>query len=44
MISARMGGKLLGGISGALGLIAGATKHVAWYVSHRIDPKPRERS
>ena len=27
-----------------LGLATDVIKHVAWYVSHRIDPRPRERA
>jgi hypothetical protein len=39
----RMGRKLLGGAGSMLGLATDVIKHVAWYVSHRIDPRPRER-
>ena len=38
-----MGRKLLGGAGSMLGLATDVIKHVAWYVSHRIDPRPRER-
>jgi hypothetical protein len=34
---------LLGGAGGALILVADVAKHVAWYVSHRIEPQPRAR-
>jgi len=39
-----MARKLWGGAAGALGLAAGVAKHVAWYVTHQIDGRPRERS
>jgi hypothetical protein len=29
---------------GAFGLAAGAVRHVAWYLSHRIQGHPRTRS
>ncbi len=38
-----MGRKLLGGAGSVLGLATDVIKHVAWYVSHRIDPQPRDR-
>jgi hypothetical protein len=44
MMSAVLAGKLLGGAAGVLGLAADVARHLAWYVSHRIDPRPRERS
>ena len=31
------------GAGSMLGLATDVIKHVAWYVSHRIDPRPRER-
>jgi hypothetical protein len=40
---AGMGKKLLGGAGSVLVLATGVIRHVAWYVSHRIDPRPRER-
>jgi hypothetical protein len=33
--------KLLGG---AIGLAADVARHVAWYVSHHMNPEPRDRS
>ena len=39
----RMTRTLLGGAGGALVLAADVAKHVAWYVSHRIEPQPRVR-
>jgi hypothetical protein len=33
--------KLLGG---AIGLAAGLARHVAWYVSHQVQPEPRDRT
>jgi hypothetical protein len=44
MMSCVLAGKLLGGAAGVLGLAADVAKHVAWYVSHRIDPQPRDRA
>ncbi len=35
-----MANKLLGG---AFGLAAGAVRHVAWYVSHQMQSRPRVR-
>jgi hypothetical protein len=42
MIAARMAKKLLGGATGALSAAAAAARHVAWYVSYRIDGKARK--
>jgi hypothetical protein len=39
-----LAGKVVGGAVGVLGLAADVAKHVAWYLSHRIDPHPRERT
>ena len=39
-----LAGKVVGGAVGVLSLAAGVVKHAAWYLSHRIDPRPRERS
>jgi hypothetical protein len=36
-----MAGKLIGGAVGAVKIVAGAVKHVAWYVSHQIDRRSR---
>jgi hypothetical protein len=33
--------KLLGG---AFGLAAGLVRHVAWYVSHQMEGRPRSRA
>ena len=30
-------------IGGALGLAADVARHVAWYLSHQVQPEPRER-
>jgi hypothetical protein len=30
-------------IAGAVGLVADAVRHVAWYVSHQVQPDPRRR-
>jgi hypothetical protein len=30
-------------IGGALGLAAEVARHVAWYVSHQVQPDPRPR-
>jgi hypothetical protein len=37
----RMAGKLIAGAVGAVKIVAGAAKHVAWYVSHQIDRRSR---
>jgi hypothetical protein len=39
-----LAGKVVGGAVGALRVAADVVKHAAWYLSHRIDPSPRERS
>jgi hypothetical protein len=44
MMSRVLAGKLLGGAAGILVLAADVARHVAWYVSHRIDPQPRDRA
>jgi hypothetical protein len=44
MMSCVLAGKVLGGAAGVLGLAASAAKHVAWYLTYRIDPSPRDRS
>jgi hypothetical protein len=36
-----MAGKLIGGAVGAVKIVAGVAKHVAWYVSHQIDRRSR---
>jgi hypothetical protein len=30
-------------VTGAVGLVTDAIKHVAWYVSHQVHPDPRRR-
>jgi hypothetical protein len=35
--------KLLGGASVALEAVVGAVRHVAWYVSYRVEGSTRER-
>jgi hypothetical protein len=30
-------------VGGAMGLAAAVARHVAWYVSHQIQPNPRDR-
>jgi hypothetical protein len=42
MIPTAMAKKVLGGAVGALQLAAGVARHVAWYVSHQVDGRPRE--
>jgi hypothetical protein len=32
------------GVAGVLGVASDVAKHVAWYVAHQIDGRPRERS
>ena len=44
MMSCVWAGKVVGGAAGVLSLAKDVVQHVAWYVSHRIDPRPRERS
>jgi hypothetical protein len=34
----------LGAVAGVLGLATDVAKHVAWYLAHQIDGRPRERS
>lgn len=36
--------KLLGGAVGAIELAADVARHVAWYVSHQVNGKPRDAS
>jgi hypothetical protein len=43
MMSCVWGAKVVGGAAGVLGLAVDVVKHVAWYLSHRIDSQPRER-
>jgi hypothetical protein len=35
---------LWGGAAGVLALATDLAKHVAWYVAHQIDGRPRERA
>ena len=44
MMSRVLAGKIVGGAAGVLSLAARAVKHVAWYLSHGIEARPRERS
>jgi hypothetical protein len=44
MMACVLAGKLVGGAAGVLGLAVDVARHLAWYVAHRIDPRPRERS
>jgi hypothetical protein len=44
MMSGVWAGKVVGAAAGVMSLAADVAKHVAWYLSHRIDPRPRERS
>jgi hypothetical protein len=37
-----MGRKLLDGAAAAVSLAADAVRHVAWYVSHKVDGRARE--
>ena len=37
----KMTRMLVGGATGALVIAADVARHVAWYVSHRIEPQPR---
>jgi hypothetical protein len=30
-------------IAGAVGLVTDVARHVAWYVSHHVQPNPRRR-
>jgi hypothetical protein len=30
-------------VGGAMGLAAAVARHVAWYVSHQMQPNPRDR-
>jgi hypothetical protein len=34
--------KLLVGTVGMIGLAAEAARHVAWYLSHQVNPSPRD--
>jgi hypothetical protein len=44
MMSCVLAGKLVGGAAGVLELAANAARHLAWYLSYRIEARPRERS
>ncbi len=44
MMSGVLAGKVVGGAAGVLSLARDVVKHVAWYLSHRMDPRPRERA
>jgi hypothetical protein len=39
-----LAGKVVGSAVGVLSVAAGVARHVAWYLSHRIDPQARERT
>jgi hypothetical protein len=39
-----MAKKLLGGAVGAIELAADVARHVAWYVSHQVNGRPRDPS
>ena len=41
MMVCGMGRKLLGDV---IGLATGVAKHVAWYLAHRMEGRPRPRS
>ena len=41
MMVGVMGRKLLGGV---IGMATGVAKHVAWYLAHRMEGRPRPRS
>ena len=40
----KVASRPLGAVAGVLGLATDVVKHVAWYVAHQIDGRPRERS
>jgi hypothetical protein len=39
----RVEGEMAKLLGGAIGLAAEVARHVAWYVSHQMQPDPRER-
>jgi hypothetical protein len=39
-----MARKLIGGAAGAVGLAAGAARHLAWYLSYQVHGRPRDAS
>jgi hypothetical protein len=41
---AKLPSRRLGSVAGVLGVASDVVKHVAWYVAHQIDGRPRERS
>jgi hypothetical protein len=41
---AKLPAPRLGAVTGVLGVASDVAKHVAWYVAHQIDGRPRERS
>jgi hypothetical protein len=41
---AKVPARRLGAVAGVLGVASDVAKHVAWYVAHQIDGRPRERS
>ena len=43
MMGDEMARKLVAGAAGALNLAADIARHLAWFVSHQIDRRPRER-
>jgi hypothetical protein len=42
MMEPEMAKKVLGGAVGALELAVDAARHVAWYVSHQVNPRPKD--
>jgi hypothetical protein len=41
---AKLPAPRLGAAAGVLGVASDVAKHVAWYVAHQIDRRPRDRS
>jgi hypothetical protein len=41
---AKLPAPRLGAVAGVLCVASDVAKHVAWYVAHQIDGRPRERS
>lgn len=43
MMIGGMGRKLVAGAAGVVSLATDVAKHVAWYLAHRIEGRPRQR-
>jgi len=42
MMETEMTKKVFGGAVGALELAVDAARHLAWYVSHQVHPRPKD--